>query len=528
MAIASEPVTHDIAVPSRDGQPREEVLSQLSGLVVVGANGSGKTRFGRRLEDLNRAFRFEPHRVGAQRLLQLPQQTNPTTLAQAEQNFRTRRWEGNDDITGFNADYQHILALIFAKESERNASFVASYREGERPEKVPYSIADKIITTWNTIFPQRRVEFIDGQVIANTNTSSYNGAQMSDGERVALYLMGQFFLAPASAFLIIDEPELHLHRAVRDALWNALEVERADCFFVYLTHDVDFAASRPAAKILWLKEFDGIRWKWDEIIPLEGLPESLLVEIIGSRRPVIFVEGEAGSLDTLLYSAAFPDHYLYPAGGCHQVIQLTKVLRGATQFHHLDAQGIIDRDRRTDEDVADLARKCIHVLDVAEVENLLLLPDVLRAVAAQLSHDSDDKLRRVQDLVFNRIAAQRDEQIGMHVAYRVEALLKRTFAASGRSASDLQKALDALLSTVHIQDTWQRVEELFVKAIDDRDYGAALRLFNEKSLVPQVANEVFGLRKIDSEDGLSNFVRRLLRSGVAGPIISAVKNAVPL
>src|SRR5688500_17911129 len=38
--------------------------------------------------------------------------------------------------------------------------------------------------------------------------------------------------------------ELHLHRALQAPLWDEIEAERADCLFVYLTHDLDFAASR--------------------------------------------------------------------------------------------------------------------------------------------------------------------------------------------------------------------------------------------------------------------------------------------
>ena len=72
----------------------------------------------------------------------------------------------------------------------------------------------------------------------------YNAAEMSDGERVIFYLIGECLAAPDDAVIVIDEPEMHLHKSIQSDLWDAIEAERPDCLFVYLTHDVDFAASR--------------------------------------------------------------------------------------------------------------------------------------------------------------------------------------------------------------------------------------------------------------------------------------------
>jgi len=42
----------------------------------------------------------------------------------------------------------------------------------------------------------------------------YPGDEMSDGERVLFYLIGQCLEAPSNGIIIIDEPELHIHKAV--------------------------------------------------------------------------------------------------------------------------------------------------------------------------------------------------------------------------------------------------------------------------------------------------------------------------
>ncbi|MGY6550455.1 MAG: AAA family ATPase [Erythrobacter sp.] len=75
-----------------------------------------------------------------------------------------------------------------------------------------------------------------------------SASEMSDGERAIFYLIGQTLLADESTLLIIDEPELHVHRSIMSKLWDELEAARADCAFVFITHDLEFAASRVAEK----------------------------------------------------------------------------------------------------------------------------------------------------------------------------------------------------------------------------------------------------------------------------------------
>jgi len=104
----------------------------------------------------------------------------------------------------------------------------------------------------------------------------YNSSEMSDGERVIFYLIGQCLAAPKDGIIVIDEPELHLHKSVQAPLWDAIEKLRQDCLFVYLTHDVDFAAAKEAAKTIWLKSFDGQKWDWELINEDENLKTSCI------------------------------------------------------------------------------------------------------------------------------------------------------------------------------------------------------------------------------------------------------------
>src|SRR5690606_8858595 len=213
---------------------------------------------------------------------------------------------------------------------------------------------------------------------------------MSDGERVALYLMGQCLVAPAGSIFIVDEPEIHLHTSIMQALWEKLEEAKQDCLFVYITHDLGFASTRVSSINIWVKEYDGANtWRWDFVPNVEGFPESLLLELMGNRRTLVFVEGERGGKDHSIYQSIFRSYNVVPRNGCQKVIDSVKSMTINGPFHHVKVFGIIDRDFRTDEEIEGLLKIGVHAIDVAEIENVLLNESTLRIVAKNQHLDPD-------------------------------------------------------------------------------------------------------------------------------------------
>ena len=114
---------------------------------------------------------------------------------------------------------------------------------------------------------------------------------------------------------------------------------------VYITHDLGFAATRTTATKIWVKDYPRQNvWDWQEVKATEHFPESMLLRILGSRRPILFVEGDLSSLDIAIYRALFPGRLVIPRSSCASVIESTASLISLTQLHHTNAYGIIDRD----------------------------------------------------------------------------------------------------------------------------------------------------------------------------------------
>ena len=131
-------------------------------------------------------------------------------------------------------------------------------------------------------------------------------------------------------------------------------------------------------------------WDYDLLPPDSGLSEEIYMALIGARRPVMFIEGDAThSIDSKLYPLIFKDYSVKALGSCNKVIEATRAFNDLRAFHHLESRGIVDRDRRDEKEVRYLRDKNIYVPEVAEIENILMLEDVVKAVAHWCGRNPD-------------------------------------------------------------------------------------------------------------------------------------------
>jgi hypothetical protein len=339
---------------------------------------------------------------------------------------------------------------------------------------------------------------------------------MSDGERVIFYLIGQCLAAPKNGIIVIDEPELHLHKSVQAPLWAEVEKLRSDCLFVYLTHDVDFAASQEGAARIWLKSFDGTSWDWEAIKPDDNLPDDLLFEVLGSRKPVVFVEGDNGSYDVSLYREVLPGFLVVPRGSCSQVILSVKALKANPQLHHLDVFGIVDRDRRVPDEIAALEADSIFVLTVAEVENLFCTEEIVKIASQRLARDPVADFKAVADEIFKRLQTELDTQVSLRVASEIKFQLSR-FDLNAKGDVALSGALNTLTSGIDVKQLYSTFLATFTNVVAARDYQQLLSIYNRKSLATQVSGAL-GLKSGELPDLVLRLARGECRDEIRGAL----------
>ncbi len=516
-----------IVLPRQDGA--NETVSTNRNLLFIGANGSGKTRLGTWLE-MQSPEQTKVLRISAQKSLSMPDSTTPVSIELAERdllfgsqteagNKSWHKWR-NKPATALLNDYEKLMVYLFSDETEENAKYKVNQRLAALKIEAPLTKLDSVKQAWERILPHR--ELVIGGLRIQTRVKGdpskiYNSSEMSDGERVIFYLLGQCLAAPHNGIVVIDEPELHIHKSVQAPLWAEVERLRPDCLFIYLTHDVDFAVAQEGAQRIWLKSFDGSSWDWELITDNQDLPDDLLIEVLGSRKPVVFVEGVNGSHDVSLYREILGNFLVLPRGSCDQVIQSVKAMRDSPQLHHLQAFGLIDRDRRPPEEIASLERDGIFTLEVAEVESLFCTEEVLKIVSARLARDSASDLQTVVTHVFKQLRSELDTQVSLRVVAEIKYLLN-CLDASAKGVAGLSTALDRLTQSIDVPALYARFEAQFKSVISTSDYKALLGLYNRKSLPSQISTAL-GLKGGE----LTELVVRLARTDQRSAITAAIK-----
>ena len=308
---------------------------------------------------------------------------------------------------------------------------------------------------------------------------------LSNGEKTVLYYIGAVLYAMPGAVIFVDAPETFLHHSIMQALWNVIEEMRPDCTFIYNTHDIEFASSRIDNVCIWVRSYDAFNQAWDyEIVSNSTFPDGIYYDILGSRKPVLFVEGDdLHSIDSKLYPLIFTEYTVKPLGSCNKVIEVTRSFNDMQAFHHLDSHGIVDRDRRSDKEVEYLRDKKIFVPDVAEIENILMLEGVVRAVARHFHRDENRVFSKVKRAVINMFRSELKQQALLHVRHRVKRNVEMRIDRKFQNIGALEEHMYDLVNEINPRGIYDELCRQFHAYESNNDYAAILKVFNDKTML---------------------------------------------
>lgn len=523
-------------LPTINGESKEHTTNNNS-IIIIGANGSGKSKLGAWIEEEDP---LEVHRIGAQRNLNFKENIPLSNYDYAKNRIffgtdneydiqnkdKGSRWDyGKAYTTKLLNDFDIVLAALIGLYNNETSNYFNDCKIAEKNNypkpNIPFTVLDKLINIWNSIFPQRTLIFEDSKFFAyerNKTTKKYSANQMSDGERAVLYLASQVLVVPDNKTLIIDEPELHLHNSIMNILWEQLENYRQDCLFIYITHDTNFAASHKNSEKIWIKNYDGENWNLEKIISSD-LPEKLLFDILGSRKNILFVEGEENSFDTQLYSILYPDFFIIPCGSCMQVIMRTKSFNSTQNIHNYNVYGIIDRDFRTEDEINKLERDNIYTLKVSEVENLFVIEELISFLANHLGKNFSDVFSDIN----NYIIKQRfGNQIHSQVRKNVVSQIKYELSMAEISEINTKESLTNAVGNINTDNIYEDTLNLYKEALLSNDYKKVLEMFNEKGLSKSIGHYL-GFQNND----YLNTVISILRNKEQTEVLEIFKNYIP-
>ena len=471
-----------------------------SNVVLIGANGSGKTTFANSIrEQLEKTDNGIV--IPAQKLLVFPTYNSIPTYKSAFADYESRQKVCLDDKQTFKAekndDYPYSLSKQYSEELrilvsaliserlERRNNFCSNAREGDIIHLNDFkSNIDEVFEIWNHLIEHRTLLCDNlGNLQIECGDEKYPAYKMSDGERVIFYVVGRVMLAKESSLIIVDEPEMHLHKAILNKLWDILEEKRKDCMFIYLTHDIDFASTRIANK-RWLKSYSsstsGIFENWEiESIADSEIPEALLMKILGSRKKVLFCEGKQGSLDRQIIELLFPNFTITPLASCKDVINYTKAYNKISNKYAV-AYGIIDRDFRTKEQLDKLAAENIYSYDVAEIENLFLIEDFIKGFA-EYKHEPCD-IDNIKTQILALLTRNKEQQISSYLIQRINYNFNESHVRNGKDKTEVEANFNEFVKQIKIEEWYNiRLQELD-DVIKTSNYAKVIMLYNNKGL----------------------------------------------
>ena len=464
--------------------------------VVVGANGCGKTTLANTLQkSLNVKDGIV---IPAQKLLIIPTFSSTPNYAATAETYNQYQRTILDDKQTFNAskeddipwgttqqygsEFKKVLATLYSERMAKRNKFCDAYERGEELTRQQLQSAlDVVINIWNFLIEHRTLQCDDSNNLVLTGdgvNGSYPAFQMSDGERIILYLVGRVLLAPERALIIIDEPEMYLHKTIVDKLWNKLEWERRDCVFLYLTHDLQFAASRNGRKT-WIRSFEyPSKWTIDNIDENE-IPEELLLKLLGSRKKILFCEGKRNSLDSKIFELLFEDYTITPVETCKDVINFTKAFNKIPNTV-AKAYGIIDRDFHSEDQLEKLKQQNVFSYGVAEIENLFLLPDVITGFAKYKNEECD--IEDIETRILNKFEQDKQTQISQYVSSAINAYFKASHISVGNKKEEVEQNFQNFMSEVDINKLFNERESYINDVIANKKYKKAIMLYNNKGL----------------------------------------------
>lgn len=502
-------------------------------IVLIGANGSGKTRLSVWIDKNNEKLSIS--RISAQKSLEVPSFTQAIDVGEAKEQLQlgnkldpwtkqafqknkpvitpksytmAKKWNDAPETHELK-DIDALMQYLVSEDQLLSSSFYhnsINYTNDHCNEEPPLekSILCNVKVIWEKIISHKVLIIESGKILVQSRNISnsnelYNGHEMSDGERAVFYFIGQVLSASKDSLIIIDEPENHLHNSIISRLWNLLEEARPDCVFLYITHNLDFALRSKRSVLIWVKDMPS-KDKWNYEVINENDDDkfdSLQLQMLGCREKIVLVEGNENSYDCKVYRALFPNCKIIPVESCSKVKELVRSFNSKTsnllKNSAVKVYGIVDRDRMNDSEVAELNNENILVLNVAEIENVFLLTDVISLVATQQEKKHDETqniITKCQSKIFKLLEAEKTNQCNLYLKnellnkIEIEVLNKK-ITEQNKSSDFYKGLLENLIKSDFFEKEYDSIEHKFEEIINNKNYDQVLMKYNNKGLLAQ-------------------------------------------
>lgn len=401
------------------------------------------------------------------------------------------------------ADDNSLLYLADALESEENKEYRQHCSETT-------NIYTKFRKLFNTLGLERDISIENKEIKLYLPTKQgenekYPLSQASDGEQTIVYIILAVLLSPRDAYIFIDEPENHLNGSLMRKLFDALESERSDARFIYLTHRTDFIETRNNFHLIYLEKTDKPNtWKFKDMSDYRDISLSVMLEIEGSFENIIFCEGTESSIDGRILTILYPNFTVRPSGSCVDVKRNTEAINLQSSLFRRKAIGVVDGDFQTEEEIESLKNKQILTLNYNEWESLLLDEELLTDINKQRGLD---KISTVENNIIDYISKNKINILNDYLTKRYSAIINKTRIKIDR-VDNLEANIDSINSNNKkiIVNKFNEFSSILENLIENSDYSSLIKLIPGKQLLATAAR---ALHLSKQQDYIEIFIKEI-------------------
>ncbi|MCL9662189.1 AAA family ATPase [Paenibacillus hunanensis] len=472
----------------------EKLAITKNNIVIVGANGSGKSSL---VSFLKASYISDMIVIPAQKVLIYTSESSSFYLKSKQDvnDYQSKDYISSlkQHIDSLDSSYLYSFNILITAIVNDYVDQILQVHSGNKDIEENHIIFNRLKQIWSVLFPHIELN-IDSKhrgIYPSLNKVSYNINRLSDGEKSVLYYIGNILMANPDSYIIVDEPETFLNPAMYNKLWDLLIAERQDCQFIFCSHTIDFISSRTNTSIVWSRKFEFPN-HWDiELVPDTSLPAPVLVELLGSRKPILFCEGEAkNSYDFQVYSSLFLEEYtIFPAGGHVQVVKHVSSFNSLKALHHNSAIGIIDGDLSLyDEETGD-KKEYVYRLPFNEIEMFLLADEVMQEVVQGSwgKTEVESRIRIFKEKFFAEVDQNKEKIALAGIKKMIDTKLECYRIRNKKSFSDIEHEYESLNKLIDIKTEYKKIISTIDQCLSERDYLTLLKICNLKK---QISNSL--------------------------------------
>ena len=474
----------------------EKFANVQGNIVLIGGNGSGKSSLVKTLKGNDRE---NISVIPAQKTLYFS--LNDTNM------FATRakdlemvllennidRSKSNDDYDYFQFQNRQFTKLIVAMKKQYT-EYLISCEENDIMAEKDKTIFGKMRDVFAMIFPDIKLHFreeADEYLLCEKAGSFYPVNGLSEGEKAVIYYAANVMMAKENSFIVVDEPETYLNPSLTNILWDILLKQRCDCQFIFITHSIDFVLGRNFEKIAWIKKFEYPEtWDFDFVDNSFELPKTLMTEVLGSKKPIAFCEGDdKSSRDYQVYRAILEDKYtVIPVGGHLEVIKNCDVIN-QSRWLSQESIGIIDGDNFSEEKIQKLRGKNVYVLPFNEIEMFLVSEEIMEHMMECIYPTEKEKRIETFKEKFWEIIKKEKKSVALtSTKQAVDEHIQKQKIEQYDSVEHIEENLKNIAG-YNVQETYENKLNNIEQIIEEKDYRKLLIVCNlKKEITKGVAN----------------------------------------